>query len=310
MDQNLDTNNNLDNIVLALLFASDEPLSVRRMTSILENVGGDEINASLKRWRRRFDDEAWSITIEQVAGGYQVATRADYAPFVGRLYSKKRKLRLSRAGLETLAIIAYKQPVTRADIENIRGVGSGGVIANLMERSLIKITGKARVLGAPFLYGTTPEFLEYLGLNSLKDLPSLEELEALLEREAYPEAAVETSEPGAEDEEAAAPAAIGPEEGDELYEATAAEVAAAMAAVAEAAQAVRPATAPKPAADADAGSASTPAADPPAGAAASVGPDLEEPVNRPLGTERESASEDSDDDQGAPSAQEEDADER
>jgi segregation and condensation protein B len=187
---NLDKNANLDNITLALLFAADEPLSVRRIASILEHVEAADIRRSIEAWRRRFDDEAWSIALEQVAGGYQLVTRPDYGAFVGRLYSKRRKLRLSRAGMESLAIIAYKQPVTRADIETVRGVACGGVIANLMERSLIKITGKARVLGAPFLYGTTSEFLEYLGLNSLKDLPSMEELEALLEREAYPDTAV------------------------------------------------------------------------------------------------------------------------
>ena len=96
----------------------------------------------------------------------------------------RSSFRLSRAGLETLAIVAYKQPITRAEIEAIRGVGAGSVVANLMERSLVEIVGKAKVLGAPFLYGTTQEFLEYLGLNSLKDLPSMEDLEALLAREA------------------------------------------------------------------------------------------------------------------------------
>ena len=313
-DQNFSKNMNLDNIVLALLFAADEPVSVRRMSSILEDVDGAEIKTSLEGWRKRFDDESWSIAVEQVAGGYQVATRSDYAPFVGRLYSKKRKLRLSRAGMETLAIIAYKQPVTRADIENVRGVGSGGVVANLMERSLIKITGKARVLGAPFLYGTTTEFLEYLGLNSLKDLPSLDELEALLEKEAYPEAAVESLEDSEESTATVAapePATISAEESDELYEATAAEVASAMAAVSEATFAMRPKPEPpveqdanedkepvrageprpddpSPPSDAvkavDSDSTQAPAlAEVPAPAAAVLGPSIDEPMNRPAG---------------------------
>lgn len=177
------TDGNLDNIVLALLFSADEPLTLRRMSSLLDDTPTADIKDALERWRSRFHDEAWSIIVERVAGGYQLSSRSDYAPYIARLYSGRRKLRLSKAALETLAIIAYKQPITRAEVEAIRGVGCGGVLGNLLERSLVRITGKAKVLGAPFLYGTTQEFLEYLGLNSLKDLPSLEDLEAQLERE-------------------------------------------------------------------------------------------------------------------------------
>ncbi len=177
-------NPNLDNIVLALLFAADEPLSARKIAAIVEDVTSADVKQAIDAWNARADQESWSIAIEQVAGGYRLATRPEYAPYVSRLYQGRRRFRLSRAGLETLAIIAYKQPITRAEIESIRGVGAGSVVANLMERSLVEITGKAKVLGAPFLYGTTPAFLEYLGLNSLKDLPSMEDLEALLAREA------------------------------------------------------------------------------------------------------------------------------
>ena len=176
-------NGNLDNIVLALLFSADEPISLRKMASVLAAEETSEIKKAVERWQQRFDGESWSIAVEKVAGGFQLSSRAEYAAYIGRLYSGRRKLRLSKAALETLAIIAYKQPITRAEIEVIRGVGCGSVLSNLMERELVRITGKAKVLGAPFLYGTTQEFLEYLGLNSLKDLPSLEELETLLERE-------------------------------------------------------------------------------------------------------------------------------
>jgi segregation and condensation protein B len=303
MDQNLDKNTNLDNIVLALLFASDEPLSLRRMSAILEDVPTDDIRGALDNWRTRFDEEAWSIAVEQVAGGYQVVTRSDYAPFVARLYSKRRKLRLSRAGMETLAIIAYRQPVTRADIESVRGVGCGSVIANLMERSLIKITGKARVLGAPFLYGTTPEFLEYLGLNALGDLPSLAELEALLEKEAHPDVQPEEKLLPSERDEELEPVGAAAEESDELYEATAAQVAAAMAAVEQARQAAVPPKEEKPAEPAaedasqaapdaaandqesvPAGNTGTEPAERAHGGAASLGPGIDEPLNRPVGT--------------------------
>jgi segregation and condensation protein B len=255
----LDKNANLDDIILALLFAADEPLSVRRIAAIIEDVPAGDVKQSIDAWRRRFDEEAWSIAVEQVAGGYQLSTRSDFAPFVGRLYSKRRKLRLSRAGMETLAIVAYKQPVTRAEIESIRGVSCGGVVANLMERSLVKITGKAKVLGAPFLYGTTSEFLEYLGLNSLKDLPSMEELEALLEKETQPESA-EDDVPAAdlhrdEDED---------EDADEL-EAPEEEVEATLAEEASVSDEFARALPRSP------------------GGAATVGPNIPEPINRPLG---------------------------
>jgi segregation and condensation protein B len=184
-------NPNLDNIVLALLFASDEPLSARKIAALVEDVTTADVKQAIETWNARANAEAWSIGIEQVAGGYRLATRPDYAPYVSRLYAGRRKFRLSRAGLETLAIVAYKQPITRAEIEAIRGVGSGSVVANLMERSLVEIVGKAKVLGAPFLYGSTQEFLEYLGLNSLRDLPSMEDLEALLAKEASAEVALE-----------------------------------------------------------------------------------------------------------------------
>lgn len=184
-------NPNLDNIVLALLFASDEPLSARKIAALVEDVTTADVKEAIETWNARANAEAWSIGIEQVAGGYRLATRPDYAPYVSRLYAGRRKFRLSRAGLETLAIITYKQPITRAEIESIRGVGSGSVVANLMERSLVQIVGKAKVLGAPFLYGTTQEFLEYLGLNSLRDLPSMEDLEALLAKEASAELALD-----------------------------------------------------------------------------------------------------------------------
>jgi len=201
----------LDNIVLALLFASDEPLPVKRISTVLDELSLDEIRESISRLETGFGGEGSPIRIEQVAGGYQLCTSQRYADFVARLYRGRRKQRLSKASMETLAIIAYRQPVTRADIENLRGVACGGVITTLMERSLIRIEGKARVLGSPFLYGTTQEFLEYLGLNSLKDLPSMEDLEALLEREAASEPVDDSGPTGAVDEALAAGTGMGNE---------------------------------------------------------------------------------------------------
>ena len=255
-------NPNLDNIVLALLFASDEPLSARKVAALIEDVTVADVKEAIETWNARANVEAWSIGIEQVAGGYRLATRPDYAPYVSRLYSGRRKFRLSRAGLETLAIVAYKQPITRAEIESIRGVGSGSVVANLMERSLVEIVGKAKVLGAPFLYGTTQEFLEYLGLNSLRDLPSMEDLEALLAREASAETALE-GDIGVSDEETLA-TALGAEP---------------VAPAAEEEEAV------------------TTVLERPLARAARIGPQIEEPMNRPVNIAADTQDEDDESDQ-------------
>lgn len=185
----------LDDTVIALLFAADEPISARKIAGVVEDADTAMVNESLDRLMARFATELPSIVLEHVAGGFQLSTNAAYSEFLARLYTGRRKQRLSKAGMETLAIIAYKQPIMRADIESVRGVGCGGVVTTLMERSLIKIVGKAKVLGAPFLYGTTHEFLEYLGLNTLKDMPSMEELEALLAREETSHSAPEQSGP-------------------------------------------------------------------------------------------------------------------
>lgn len=190
----------VDSVVLALLFASDEPLSLKRLSAIVSDVPLEALKASVASLKKRIARDYPSIILEQVAGGLQLSTNPEYANYVAQLYRGKRKQRLSRAGMETLAIIAYKQPTTRADIENVRGVSCGGVLTTLMERNLIRIAGKAKVLGAPFLYGTTPDFLEYLGVDRLKDLPSMDELEAMLEHE-------ESARTGNEEENGEVPAA-------------------------------------------------------------------------------------------------------
>jgi len=274
-------NPNLDNIVLALLFASDEPLSARKIAALVEDVTVADVKQAIEEWNRRADAETWSIAVEQVAGGYRLATRVEYAPYVSRLYSGRRKLRLSRAGLETLAIVAYKQPVTRAEIESIRGVGCGSVVANLLERSLIQIVGKAKVLGAPFLYGTTPEFLEYLGLNSIKDLPSVEDLEALLATEAGAESAVDG------EEAAVAASADQMEDEDE-----------AAVALAELARTVEDTM------EEETGPGAEDAPEPGA-TSASLGALIEEPVNRPLYSDDKESQEDDGDASSAVDTREE-----
>jgi segregation and condensation protein B len=169
----------------ALLFASDQPLPLARLCEVLDGVPRAEIEAALDALAESHDTGEGALCLTQVAGGWQLATKPDLAPIVRRLFTGRRRVRLTKAALESLAIIAYKQPTTRPEIDAIRGVASGGVLETLLERNLVRIAGRSEGIGRPLLYATTPEFLQYLGLNRLADLPSLEELEAMLaEREA------------------------------------------------------------------------------------------------------------------------------
>ena len=164
-------------IIEALLFASDEPLTVRRMRDILKLKDARVARRAVEALRQAYADGRRGIQIEEVAGGYRLLSNREYAPFVEQLRKTERQSRLSQAALETLAIVAYKQPIHRADIEAIRGVQVDAVVRNLQERGLIRVVGRDDVLGRPFLYGTTRRFLEVFGLKSLADLPSVEELQ-------------------------------------------------------------------------------------------------------------------------------------
>jgi segregation and condensation protein B len=169
----------------ALLFASDQPLPIARLCEVLDVDERSEVQAALDALAGAYADPERAFRLVQVAGGWQIATKPEYATVIRRLFTGKRRVRLTKAALETLAIIAYKQPTTRPEVDAIRGVASGGVLETLLERNLIRIAGRSDGIGRPLLYGTTPEFLHYLGINRLEDLPSLEELESMLaEREA------------------------------------------------------------------------------------------------------------------------------
>ncbi len=170
-------------IVDALIFASDMPLSVARIREILKEAGEEDISSSavnmaIEQLNADNRDSQRGFYLQEVAGGYQYRTRPNYAQWVKRL-KKAKSFRLTQSTLETLAIIAYKQPIIRADIEKLRGVDSGGVIKNLIERSLIKIVGRKNIPGRPFMFGTTRRFLEVFGLDRLEDLPSLKEFDGL-----------------------------------------------------------------------------------------------------------------------------------
>lgn len=165
----------IESVVEAVLFASDEPLTVERLANIA-GTGGRQIRRHIKNLNDKYKTNGNVFRIEQIAGGYQMLTLSVYNHWLKKLLRVRSDTKLSAASLETLAIIAYKQPVIRADIEAIRGVAVGEIIRGLMYKGLVKIVGRAEVLGRPMLYGTTRKFLEVFGLNSLKDLPKTEEL--------------------------------------------------------------------------------------------------------------------------------------
>jgi len=165
-------------ILESLLFVSEGPVTLPRLGEVLEGVEGSEIVAALQELQAEYDAAGRGFRIAEVAGGYQMQTARENADWVKKLY-RDRPARMSRATLETLAIIAYKQPITRAEIEAIRGVDVDGVVATLLDRRLIRIVARKDVPGRPFLYGTTPEFLQLFNLKDLSHLPTLKEMEEM-----------------------------------------------------------------------------------------------------------------------------------
>lgn len=170
-------------ILEALLFASEGPLKVSQVQELLPEIEIDTIEAGFDELRRFYDDTSRAFMLVQIAGGYQLLTRSDIAPQVERFLVGRRRQRLSRAALEVLAVIAYRQPVTRGELESIRGVDCGGVFRTLLDRQLIGIKGRANTVGHPLLYITTDRFLEHFGLERLSELPKLEEFESLVSRD-------------------------------------------------------------------------------------------------------------------------------
>lgn len=158
-------------ILEALLFASHQPLTPGRLAELLGLPSTKPVRQAVRALNQHYASTGRSFRVEQVAGGYQLLTLPEYGEYLGRLARREGESKLTRAALETLAIIAYKQPIMRADIEAIRGVACGETIRSLMEKHLVRIAGRAELPGRPILYGTTRRFLEVFGLNSLKDLP-------------------------------------------------------------------------------------------------------------------------------------------
>lgn len=168
----------LETVIEAVLFAGDEPLSPKRLVDIAEAGSVKEVNACVKALNKTYRDTGRSFRIEKISGGYQMMTLSVFNSWITKLIKVRSDNKLTPAALETLAIVAYKQPIIRADIEAIRGVASGEILRNLMYKGMVKIVGRAEVIGRPMLYGTTKKFLDVFGLNNLKDLPKIEELKA------------------------------------------------------------------------------------------------------------------------------------
>ena len=168
-------------ILEALILASPDPISSARLAQIVPGSSPSIIKDRVNELNTEYQEQDRSFEIWEVAGGYQIRTRAEFSGYLQQL-NKQRPLRLSRAALDTLSIVAYKQPVTRAEIEDIRGVDAGAVVKGLLDRRLVKIVGQREVPGRPMLYGTTRRFLEVFGLESLKNMPSLRELKDLADK--------------------------------------------------------------------------------------------------------------------------------
>ncbi len=168
-------------ILEAILFAGEAPIFVSKIQELLSDVTPKEISQLIESLNEQYRSSGRSFEIRQIAGGYQMFTLPEFSPYIEKLYQAKQKSRLSQRALETMAIIAYKQPITKHEIEEIRGVNVDGVIKTLLSRNLITISGRAKAPGGPFLYTTTSKFLDYFGLNTLSDLPKLKEIDELVD---------------------------------------------------------------------------------------------------------------------------------
>lgn len=179
-------------IIEALIFSSDEPISENEIIKAIKGIDGeeieiipDDIHLAVEGLNKDYEEKGNSFRIKKIANGFLFATTEINAKYVGFLSSEKSKRRLSQAALETLAIIAYKQPITKPELEQIRGVNSDYILNTLLEKNLITITGRAESIGRPLLYGTTTEFLKYFGLYNLSDLPKPREIEEIMKDEDF-----------------------------------------------------------------------------------------------------------------------------
>jgi segregation and condensation protein B len=176
-----------NSIIEALIFSSDDSLGNAEIINAIKGIDGEDIEIdsndienAIDQLNKKYSEENHSFRILKIANGYLFATSEEYAKYVGYLSSEKTKRRLSPAALETLSIVAYKQPMTKPELETIRGVNSDHIISSLLEKNLITIKGRSESIGRPLLYATTDEFLKYFGLNSLSDLPKPREIDDIM----------------------------------------------------------------------------------------------------------------------------------
>ncbi len=195
-------------IIENLLLVADQPISLEKFIKIFQlEFEREEIKSALKELIEEYAER--NLQIQEVAGGYQLCTKMEYSDWVRKFYKLDKGAKLSPAALDTLSIIAYKQPITRAEIEDIRGVDSGGVVKTLFERKLLRLMGRKQVIGRPILYGTSNKFLEYFGLRDISELPTLKEFAEKSDEEILPLQADLPFEQGTDS---------APEEDEELYE--------------------------------------------------------------------------------------------
>ena len=166
-------------IVEALVFAAEEPLMIDDLMDLFPGSDRETLVAALEAVARSCEPEERGVMVQRVAGGYRMSTKPDLGEWVRALFRSRNRRRLSAQALETLAIIAYRQPITTPEIQTIRGIDPSSVLEALLDKKLVRIVGRKKVVGKPFLYGTTPEFLAHFGLNSLQDLPDVSDFSAL-----------------------------------------------------------------------------------------------------------------------------------
>jgi len=180
--------NNLKSAIEALIFASEKPITLEQIKNVLGGPDGASINKIIAELKTDYQTQNRGLRVVEIAGGFQMTTCSNFAPFLKKLFKNRYSDKLSKPALESLAIIAYKQPLTKSEIASLRNVNVDGVIKSLIDKSLIRICGRKKIPGRPYVFGTTREFLEHFGLKSLQDLPKMEDFTVLAqEKEAQAE---------------------------------------------------------------------------------------------------------------------------
>jgi segregation and condensation protein B len=166
---------NLKSVIEALLFVSELPLNIEQIRGALDNLDAAQIHNAIEELSAEYEKSNRGMRITEVAGGFRMVTASGFSVFLKRLYKERFTERISKPALETLAIIAYKQPITKAEVQSLRNVNIDGVVSSLLEKNLIRVVGRKKSAGSPFVFGTTRQFLERFGLKSLDDLPKMED---------------------------------------------------------------------------------------------------------------------------------------